>query len=138
MELWKVKHKIEKKNRNEEKCKFLKQNIAFEEDESKTNPTIIIHITYHYISPNCENKSMENMYLSLGISLSCSFVIVSELFCCEFYEIPLNLLAILLLMKSPVASAVFWIILFEVVLSASIADYLAWSRSFWLYLPFKF
>ena len=107
MELWKVKHKIEKKNRNEEKCKFLEQNIAFEEDESKTNPTIIIHITYHYISPNCENKSMENMYLSLGISLSCSFVIVSELFCCEFYEIPLNLLAILLLMKSPVASAVF-------------------------------
>ena len=73
---------------------------------------------------------MENMYLSLGISLSCSFVIVSELFCCEFYEISLNLLAILLLMKSPVASAVFWIILFEVVLSASIADYLSMIKKF--------
>ena len=107
MELWKVKHKIEKKNRNEEKCKFLKQNIAFEEDESKTNPTIIIHITYHYISPNCENKSMENMYLSLGISLSCSFVIVSELFRGEPPETFAILVAILLRFKSPAASAVF-------------------------------
>ena len=107
MELWKVKHKIGKKNRNEEKCKFLKQNIAFEGDKSKTNSTFIIHVAYHYISPNRENKSMENMYFSLGISLSCSFVIVSELFCCEFYEIPVNLLAILFPMKSPVASAVF-------------------------------
>ena len=107
MELSKVKHKTEKKNRNKGKCNFLKQNIAFEGDKSKTNSTFIIHIAYHYISLNHENKSMENMFLSLGISLSCSFVIVSELFCCEFYEIPVNLLAILFLMKSPVASAVF-------------------------------
>ena len=38
---------------------------------------------------------------------------------------------ILLPIKSPVASADFWI--FEVVLSASVADGLAWSRGFWLY-----
>ena len=33
--------------------------------------------------------------------------------------------AILLPIKSPVVSAVFWTALFEVVLSASVADYLA-------------
>ena len=47
-------------------------------------------------------------------------------------------LAILLQMKSPVASAVFWITLFEAVLNASVADFLAWSRGFWLHLPIKF
>ena len=44
--------------------------------------------------------------LSLGISLSCSFVTVSELFCCEFFETFVILSAILLPIKSPVASAV--------------------------------
>ena len=46
-------------------------------------------------------------YLSLGISLSCSFVTVSELFCCEFCETFVILSAILLPIRSPVASAVF-------------------------------
>ena len=48
-----------------------------------------------------------DIYLSLGISLSRLFVTVSELFCCEVFEIFVNLLAILLSIKSPVASAVF-------------------------------
>ena len=46
-------------------------------------------------------------YLSLGISLSCSFVTVSELFCCEFCETFVILSAILLPIRLPVASAVF-------------------------------
>ena len=46
--------------------------------------------------------------------------------------------AILLPIKSTVASAVFWITLFEEVLNASAADYVAWSRRFWLYLSFTY
>ena len=75
--------------------------------------------------------SSGDTYLSLGIPL----IVVSELFYCEVFETFVILLAILLPIKSPVASAVFWITLFEVVLSASVLDYLAWSRGFWLYLP---
>ena len=60
--------------------------------------------------------SWGDIYLPLGISLhiylSFSVVTVSELFSCEVFETPACLLAI----KSPVASAVFWIVLFEVVL----------------------
>ena len=41
-------------------------------------------------------------------------------------------------MKSPLASGVFWITLFQEVLSASLADFLAWPKGFWLYLPLKF
>ena len=48
-----------------------------------------------------------NIYLSLGISLSCSIVIVSNLFCSELLETFAILLAILLPIKSLVASAVF-------------------------------
>ena len=50
--------------------------------------------------------------------------IVSELFCCEVFEDFIILSAIALPIKSPVASAVFWIALFEAVLSTSAADYL--------------
>ena len=49
----------------------------------------------------------ENIYLSLGISFSCSFVTISELFCFEFYERLEILLVILLPIKSLVASAAF-------------------------------
>ena len=51
--------------------------------------------------------SSGDIYLSLGISLSCLFVTVSELFCCKFSETFVILLAILLPIKSPVASAIF-------------------------------
>ena len=47
-----------------------------------------------------------------------------------FFEILVILSAILLPIKSPVVSAVFWIALFEAVLNASGADCLAWSRIF--------
>ena len=79
-----------------------------------------------------------DIYLSLGICLSYSFITVSELFCCKFFKtfviLPSYNLAtasaILLPIKSPVVSAVFWIALFEAVLNASGADCLAWSRIF--------
>ena len=51
--------------------------------------------------------SSGDIYLSLGISLLCSFVIVSESFCGEFLETAVILLAILLPIKSPVTSAAF-------------------------------
>ena len=62
---------------------------------------------------------------------------VSELFCGKVFETLVILSAILLPIKSVVASAVFWIALFEVVLSAFVADYLIWAISFWLYLLLK-
>ena len=73
------------------------------------------------------------IYLSLGVSLSNP--ICEKSLCFTFSYLWINLpwtswdfiilLAILSPMKSPVASAVFWIALFEIVLSASIADFLA-------------
>ena len=45
--------------------------------------------------------------------------------------------AILLPIKSPVASAVFWIALFDAVFIASVVDFLALSRRFWPYLLLK-
>ena len=64
------------------------------------------------------------MYLSLGVSLSCSFVIVSELFC-EVFETYTILPVILLPIKLPVASVVFVTALFKLVLITSVADCLA-------------
>ena len=70
--------------------------------------------------------------LSWSISLSLSFAIPSELFYGEILKTFVVLLAILLPIKSPAVLAVLWIVFVEEVLSASVADCLAWSRSFWL------
>ena len=78
------------------------------------------------------------IYLSLGIPLSCPFVTVSELFCCELFVTFVTLSAILLPIKSLFDSAVFRIFLFEAIASAPVPDSLAWSRNFWLCLPLKF
>ena len=74
----------------------------------------------------------------VGISLSFSFLTASWIILLRSFKtfviLPSYDLAtastILLPIKSPAASAVFWIALFETVLSASVADYLVWSRSF--------
>ena len=79
-----------------------------------------------------------DIYLSLDISLSCSFVIVSELFCWKFFETSVILSAILLSIKSPAASGVILIALLNATLNASVPDCLAWSKGFWLYLPLMF
>ena len=63
------------------------------------------------------------MYLCLGISLPCLFIISSELLCGESLEAFVILSAIILAIKLPVASAGFWIPLFEDVLSGSVADF---------------
>ena len=55
--------------------------------------------------------NMREIYLSLGISLTCSFVTVSGLFCWEVFEI--FLLASLLPIKSQVAPAVFFELFFS-------------------------
>ena len=68
-----------------------------------------------------------DMYLYFGASISS--------FCNslgEFFKTLVNLLAILLPIKSPVASDVFWIALFETVFIATVVDFLAQSRGFCL------
>ena len=63
-----------------------------------------IPLLYYYINLRSSVilcPSSGDVYLCLGISLSCSFVTVSGLFCCEVFETFLILLAILLPIKSP-------------------------------------
>ena len=68
------------------------------------------------------------MYLSFDVSDSS----LASLFCgfLDLLETLVILSAILLPIKSLVASAVFWIALFEAVYIASVADFFALSRSF--------
>ena len=73
------------------------------------------------------------LYLSFGFSLlASSFSECNSLE--DFFEVIVTSSAILLPIKSPVASAVFWIALFEAVIIASVVDFLALSRNFWQYL----
>ena len=76
------------------------------------NPTMFFDISLLYYYINLRSSitfclSSGDTYLSLGISLSCSFVIVSELFCSKLLEAFVILLATLLQIKSLVDSAVF-------------------------------
>ena len=69
-----------------------------------------IPLLYYYINLRSSRifcLSSGDIYLSLDISLSCSFVIISELFCGELLETLVILSAILLPVKSPVAYAAF-------------------------------
>ena len=72
-----------------------------------------------------------DMYLSFSISISSSFCECNSLG--DFFETLVILSAILLPIKSPVASAVFWIALFEGVFIGSVVDFLAVWKMFWLY-----
>ena len=102
-----------------------------------------IILLYYYIllcQSSFNFRSSTAFFLSFGyihfFLRTSSFV--SELFCGEVFKTLAILSAILFLIKSPVASAVFWIALCYTVLSASIADCLPWSTIFWLYLPLEF
>ena len=80
-----------------------------------------IQLLYYYFNVGSSifcRLSSGYTYFFLGISLSCLFVTVSEIFCFESFETFVFLFAISLPIKSPVSSAVFWITLFEEVLSA--------------------
>ena len=59
-------------------------------------------------SPVLFYLSSGDIYLSLGICLSCLFVSVSEFFAVIFFKTFVILLAILLPINSPVASAVLY------------------------------
>ena len=75
--------------------------------------------------------SSGDMHLFLRVAFSTFFSV--SLFCkylVGFFETLVILSVILLPIKSPVASAVFWIALFEAVFIASVVDFLALSRSF--------
>ena len=84
-----------------------------------------IPLLYYYINLRSSiicYLSSEDICHSLGIYLSCLFVIIPELFCRKVFDIFLILSAILLPIKSPVASVVLRITFFEVVLSVSVAN----------------
>ena len=100
----------------------------------------ILMLDYHYFS-----VFVLDIYIYIYIyifvytclSLSISFSFVSELLFGEVFETLVILSAILFQIKSLVAS-VFWIVLLEAVLSASLGDCCAWSINFCLYLLLKF
>ena len=75
------------------------------------------------------------MYLLLWVVISTSISSFGNSFA-DFFE-TLILSAVLLPIKSQVASAVFWIALFDAVFVASVVDFLALSRSFGPYLMLK-
>ena len=72
--------------------------------------------------------SSGDTYLSL--SISSLFVTAYELFWGEVFETFVILSAILLPIKLPVASAVFWVVLYKAVLNVSATNCLEWSRRF--------
>ena len=83
--------------------------------------------------------SSGDMYLFLGVALSTSTSVLSfGNSSVDFFETLVILSAILLPIKSPAASAVFWVPLFEGIFIASAVDFLALSKSFWPYLLPKF
>ena len=97
---------------------------------------LLYYNTNFYSSITCCLFSGD-IYLSFGISVSFSSVFKCNSFECNFFgdfEALVILSAILLPIKSPAASAVLRIALFEAVFIASVVDFLAVSRSFWLYL----
>ena len=65
----------------------------------------------------------------------CKKVLVSEAFCVEVFS---NLPAILLRIKWPGVSAVFWNAVFETYWSGCVPDFLALPRRFWPYFETKF
>ena len=74
--------------------------------------------------------SASSSWLLLGNSLECNSIT-------GFFETLVILSPILLSIKSPVASAVFWIAVFYVVFITSVVDFLALLRRFWSYLLLK-
>ena len=74
--------------------------------------------------------------VSLSSSLFCNLLECNSVE--DFFETFIILSTILLPVKSPVASAVLWIVLYEAVFTASVVDFFAPSRSFWPYLLLKF
>ena len=80
------------------------------------------------------------MYLFLWVVNSASSLLLLLLLLLleGFFETLFILWAILQPIKSPVASAVFWIALFDAVFMASVVDFLALSRSFWPYYYLNF
>ena len=85
-----------------------------------------ILLLYHYI--NIRSLVIfwlfsGDIYFSTGISVS--NITVSELFGGEILQMFVILSAILLPVQSPISPGVLWIAFFQVVLRASVADYLA-------------
>ena len=75
-----------------------------------------------------------DIYIPLGISLSCSFVIVSELFCGELFDTYKVIFAILLPISLTVASAVFW---YSIIILLYYSQYINnFMYFFWRYTSF--
>ena len=87
-------------------------------------PLLYYHLNLKSSITSCHFSADMSFFRHFFIILMCNFFVI--------------LSAILLSIKSPVACAFFCITLFEEVLSASVADFLAWSGSVWLHLPLKF
>ena len=77
-----------------------------------------------------------DIYLFYGVSISSSFCECNSLG--DFFETLVILYGILLSIKSPIPSAIFWIALFEAFFIASVVDFVAYLEVFNHYLLFMF
>ena len=96
-----------------------------------------IPLLYYYINVSSSIiycLSSRAIYISFGISINFSSVCgkVSELFCGEYFKY--NFIT----NKITSCFCGFLNYSFDLVLSASAADFLGWSKSFWLYFPLTF
>ena len=92
-----------------------------------------IALLYYYTNLNSSiicSLFSGDIYVFIGFSISFSFCERDSLV--NFLESLVVLSAILLPIKSPVASSVFWIAVFETVFIVLVVDFLAVSRRFWL------
>ena len=97
-----------------------------------SNKFIILIFHYFTIYSNFKSSIISwllfwrYMYLSLGISWPYSFATATELFCCDFFGTFVIL-----------QQFYFQLPFVKKILTSPIADFLAWSKCFWLYLPLK-
>ena len=82
--------------------------------------------------------SSGDLYLSLDISLSCSFIIFFWIILQWTLSDFRNSISSFITNQITICFHCFLNYFFEVVLSATVADCLAWSRRLWLYLPLNF
>ena len=100
-----------------------------------------LSLLYYYINPwsfKIQCLFFEDTYLPFGISLSnpVSLLTVSELFSGDWGFC--NFISNFITYQITSCFCSFINYFFEAILSASVADCLAWSRRFWLYIPLTF
>ena len=96
----------------------------------------IIPLLYYYINIKIINSFLSFLWRYISFFRYFFIIVICNylwIILCELFETLIVLLTILLPIRSRVASAVFWMTVFE-----SVANLLAWLRGFWLFYQLSF